>query len=162
MRSMLKRFAAMAFVAASAFAAQAGIGGRGDIIQVFALSQGGEKFAESSTETLKAGQSFYVLVRLVNADFDEGANSHPWAFRPAFDPSSPEWEKYIGSISTPKIGLFVGGKTRMAEYVATPEFTPEKLEGFTDLFRGHDHSGSLFDLFVDFLYCFHNVLQMYK
>ena len=67
------------------------------------------------TAPLKVGQTFYILVRLLNEDYAAtmaGQPAHPWYFKPHVGIGAEE----LSALYLPKLGISIGGRVAEAVY----------------------------------------------
>ncbi len=114
---MMKKFvlscAAAAFAGISAVAADVG-----DIRSIDAVSDSTTTYPNDSAP-LNAGQSFYILVRLLNQDYlttvQDGTTHNPWYFKSLTTGST----SLVESVNRPMLALSIGGKLAYATYSST-------------------------------------------
>ncbi len=112
---MMKRFILSCAVAA--FAGISVLAEDADLRSIDAVGDSTVSYP-NGTSPLNAGQTFYILVRLLNQDYGEtiaGGTPHPWYFK-SLTAGSTNLVEYI---DRPMLALSIGGKRAYAEYTST-------------------------------------------
>ena len=113
---MMKKF--ILSCAAAAFAGISTLADDADLRSIDAVSDSTFTYP-NDTNPLNAGQSFYILVRLLNQDYGATiagtATPHPWYFKSTTAGSTSLDE----TVYTPMLALSIGGKRAYATYSAT-------------------------------------------
>ncbi len=111
--------ASVAFAALTMFSAF-GADSDGNIRSIDAMPQSAKKivFPNSTAPITSAGQEIYILVRLLNYNWEEevlvGSSPKPWYFRSSASATSAT----LASVNLPALGISVGGIARRAVYTA--------------------------------------------
>ncbi len=109
---MMKKF--ILSCAAAAFAGISTLADDADLRSIDAVSDSTFTYP-NDTNPLNAGQSFYILVRLLNQDYGAtlaGGTPHPWQFKSTSTGSA----SLDATVYTPKLALSIGGKRAYAIY----------------------------------------------
>ena len=121
MKMFRRVFVAVASIAMAAWGAY-GADANGDIVSLEAPSSPAVSFPNGD-KPLRAGESFYVLMRLLNLDYAAHGGNHVWRFTPAglslsdLSAMQPETlRQLLASLNTPKLAISIGGKMKYAEY----------------------------------------------